>query len=97
MAGGLSLSNQQTQLGLGFPAPPGDPPGTCPHTSREQVSRLVEYRTLKERRLFGRSKGYRDLTLAGAEPDKPAERYRSPRVVSSTRPRPEQRIVLTME
>jgi hypothetical protein len=44
----------------------------------EYVSRVVEYRTLKERRLFGRSKGYRDLTLAGAEPDKPAERYMSP-------------------
>jgi hypothetical protein len=35
----------------------------------------VEYRTLKERRLFGRSKGYRDLTLAGTEDEKPAERY----------------------
>jgi hypothetical protein len=35
----------------------------------------VEYRTLKERRLFGRSKGYRDLTLADAEGENIVERY----------------------
>lgn len=88
MTGGLSLSNQQTQLGLGFPAPPGDPPGTCAHNPRESVSRLVEYRTLKERRLFGRSRGYRDLTLAGTEADKPAaERYLTPPVLCSGRDR----------
>ncbi len=81
MTGGLSLSNQQSQLGFGFPVPPGDPQGTCTSESPGPVSRIVEYRTLKERRLFGRSKGYRDLTLAGAEPDKPAERYVSTCVV----------------
>lgn len=98
MTGGLSLSNSQTQLGLGFPAPPGGgPPGTFPFESREPVSCVVEYRTLKERRLFGRSKGYRDLTLAGSEPEQPAERYLTPRIVFGTRPSTVRRILLTME
>jgi hypothetical protein len=73
MPAGLSVTNQQSQLGLGFPAPPSDPSSI---SSINCNSRVAEYRTLKERRLFGRSKGYRDLTLAGAEAEKPAERYK---------------------
>jgi len=74
MPGGLSITNQQPQLGLGFPAPPtGDPSGYNP--SDRYRLRVVDYRTLKERRLFGRSKGYRDLTLAGSESEKTVERY----------------------
>lgn len=72
MPAGLSVTNQQSQLGLGFPAPPNDPPSI---PSNDCNSCVAEYRTLKERRLFGRSKGYRDLTLAGTEVEKPAERY----------------------
>lgn len=86
MSSGVSVTNQQPQqLGLGFPAPPGDPGGTQAFPRLTVTYALAEYRTIKERRLlFGRSKGYRDLTLAGAEPESPGERYRS----SSSQSRP---------
>jgi len=76
MPSGVSVTNQQPQqLGLGFPAPPGDPPGIKAFPLDRDL-RVVEYRTIKERRLlFGRSKGYRDLTLAGSEPESPGDRY----------------------